>query len=207
MQPNNYPHPIQPNNYHQLMQPHNHPHLTQTNTNVIIGSNNIIIPPVSFGSENFDTIITDEFCKKTMEHGINAIIVFIEHIHLNANHPEFHNCYVSNMRDNHAIIYNNGQWNLVNTNEAIEAMTNKASKFLENKYDKLKKTMTKKAIIQFDSYLNAKQTDTLDKIYNKDLKLMFYNKKNVVIRTRKTVEQYQKQQQSLQSANKLPITN
>lgn len=167
-------------------------------------NNNITLVP--FGSENFDTIITDEFCKKTMERGMNAITVFTEYAHLNANHPEFHNCYVSNMRDNHAIIYNNGLWCLVNANDAIKAITDKESKYLENKYDKLKKTMTPNAIKQFDRYLKAKDTDALDKRYNKDLKLMFYNNKNIVITTRKTVEYYQKQQ-SLQSSTKLIITN
>jgi hypothetical protein len=171
------------------------------NHNNIHNNNNNNITLVPFGSENFETIVTDEFCKKTMERGMNAITVFTEHAHLNAKHPEFHNCYISNMRDNHAIIYNNGLWCLVNASDAIKAITDKESKFLETKYDKLKKTMTPNAIKQFDRYLKAKDTDALDKRYNKDLKLMFYNHKNIVITTRKTVDQQQKQQQLIQAKN------
>jgi hypothetical protein len=160
------------------------------NNNNIQNINNTSINLVPFGSENYSSFITDETCKKILGRGLSSIEILAKHAHFNSEFPQYHNCYISNMRDNHALIYGGDKWCLANADDTIQALTEKESAFLEEKFDELKDTLTPNTITQFNRYLDKKNTDAevLAKRYKDELKMICYNNRELVIKTKKAIE-------------------
>ena len=159
----------------------------ENNLNIAISANTTINNNmiVAFGEENLSKIVSNKLCNKFLERGISAITELIKHVHFNKNIPEYHNCYISNARDNHAIIFNGTSWNLVDINDIIQLLIEKNGGYLECKYDELKPLLSDTARKQFNRYLNVKETDALSKRYKEDVKLILYNNAGVVVATRK----------------------
>jgi hypothetical protein len=147
-----------------------------------VTNNNII---VAFGTENLSKIVSNTQCNKFLERGISAITELIKHVHFNKDLPQYHNCYISNARDNHAIIFNGTSWSLVDMGEIIKALIEKNGGYLECKYEELKPLLSEIAIKQFKRYLKVRDTDELAKRYKEDIKLILYNSGEVVVATRK----------------------
>jgi hypothetical protein len=171
---------ISPNNLNVVTDSNNNNNNNITNvTNV---TNNIIVP---FGKEQLSEIITDAHCNKLLERGISSVTELIKYVHFNKNLPKYHNCYISNARDNHAIIFNGTGWVLVDSIDTIKDLIEKNGGFLECKYEELKPLLTDIAKKQFKRYLDVRDSDELAIRYKEDLKLILYNHGDIVIATRK----------------------
>jgi len=151
-------------------------------TNVTNITNNIIVP---FGKEQLSEIITDTHCNKLLERGISSVTELIKYVHFNKKLPKYHNCYISNARDNHAIIFNGTGWVLVDSIDTIKDLIEKNGGFLECKYEELKPLLTDIAKKQFKRYLDVRDSDELAIRYKEDLKLILYNHGDIVVATRK----------------------
>jgi len=169
---------ISPNNLNVVTDSNNNNNITNV-TNV---TNNIIVP---FGKEQLSEIITDAHCNKLLERGISSVTELIKYVHFNQNLPKYHNCYISNARDNHAIIFNGTGWVLVDSIDTIKDLIEKNGGFLECKYEELKPLLTDIAKKQFKRYLDVRDSDELAIRYKEDLKLILYNHGDIVIATRK----------------------
>jgi len=163
---------------------------TNTDNSINTNINNMTINLVAFGKENLDEILSDQICNKILERGLNAIPILIEYVHFNKKKPEYHNCYVSNMRDNHANVYDGEKWCLVDINTTIQDITEKEGEFLENKYESLasESKLTDKSDTQFKRYLKIKDDTELLKRYKNDIKLMFYNNRDIVMESKKLIK-------------------
>ncbi len=161
------------------------------NNGTINNNNNNFI--VAFGTEDLNSIITDEHCNKLFERGISAIPLLIKYVHFNKNIIRFHNCYISNARDNHAIIFDGKGWCLTDADEVIRTLVDRKGSYLENKYDDLQEVVTddltpilsELAQQQFKRYLKVRDTKDLEKRYKEDVKLLLYNNSGMVASTRK----------------------
>lgn len=149
-------------------------------TNVIT---NIIVP---FGKEQYGDVISDAQCDYFLGRGLSSITEVIKYVHFNKKFPQFHNCYISNARDNHAIIFDGTNWVLIDMTDGIKELIEKSGGFLICKYEELKPLLTDKAKKQFKRYLNQQDTPDLAKRYKKEIKLSLYNYGDMVMATRKT---------------------
>ena len=82
----------------------NNTNTKNSNNNILnntqINNNNINI--VAFGKEKLDELVSDALCKKILFKGFEAVPQLIEYIHFNEKRPEYHNCYIPNLKDKYA---------------------------------------------------------------------------------------------------------
>jgi len=89
----------------------------QNNTNCNNNNNNKIqnihndIKIIAYGKEDLSHILDKDY-KTILNKGFKSVPALMESIHFNLNKPENHNIYISNMRDNHVLIYDGNEWQL-----------------------------------------------------------------------------------------------
>jgi len=121
--------------------------------------------------------ITDKDYRCCIRKVCHSVLKLIEKIHFNPAKPENMNVYISNMRDKYVMIYEGNKWILKNKTDAIDTLyTDKEMMIEEWMNDNDEPEMRK----FFDRYMNnVKEKNTMDDI-NDQLKLMLYNKKNLL---------------------------
>ncbi len=179
------------------MQPNNMINNNNIN-NGIINNTNIIM--VAHGQEDISKIC-DKLLVGACKRGYNSVPQLVESIHFNPNFPEFHNVYIPDLKNKHAMVYDKDMWVLKNKDEVVNDM-------YHTKKDMIIDNMEKNG-----KYLNNGQQKTLQRWLksdeNKDndiddkksiehvfdsLKLLLYNFKHIPIETKEKLVSQQKQQ-------------
>ena len=155
------------------------------NNNILNNQINNHFNLVAFGKEKLDEIIGEEECKKILFRGFEAVPQLVENVHFNKNRPEYHNCYIPNMRTKYAIVYDGNNWKLENAFDVIETLKDNKKDFLERKFDDFYDSLDNKTKEKFNNFLSEADTDVMINRYKERLTLMLYNKKGIVIETRK----------------------
>ena len=161
------------------------------NSNNILNNNTLInnnINIVAFGKEDLDQLVSDTVCKKILFKGFEAVPQLIEYIHFNEKRPEYHNCYISNLRDKYAIIFDGSNWQVKDIASVIEILRDNKRDFLERKFEDFYDSLDEQTKIKFKRFLNEADTDIVINRYKESLKKLLYNKKNMVIKRRKLKE-------------------
>lgn len=163
---------------------------TYINANVTNNITNIQL--IAFGQEKLDKIVSEECCRQILFRGFEAVPTLIKYVHFNKKKPEYHNCYISNTRDNHAITYDGIKWNLVDLQDIIDTLRENSHGFLEDKYETYGDTLNEQTTTKFGRYLKEKESEAVLKRYKETIKLLLYNNKDVVIQTRQMDENNKK---------------
>jgi len=164
--------------------------------NITNNTQNIIL--VEFGKEKINEVLTHEEKIKIFERGFNSVTVLTKQIHFNEKIPQYNNCYISNRRDNVAIVYDGTGWGAIDVADVVQTLIDNGKCYLETEYNESKekydttennkdknKILSEKAITQFSRYLDKKDDKELKKRYDKETKLMMYNNRNVVMKNKK----------------------
>jgi hypothetical protein len=162
----------------------------QNNTNNTINNidnsqkiqNNIKL--VAFGEEDL-SYITNNICKQILNKGFRSVPVLIKYTHFNANKPEQHNVYISNMRDSHAMIYDGKQWKLMDRTEAVDQLIHDGKYYLVEKFEELFGELDPVTIKKFNRFVNQSEDDEILNGLKRDIKYMLYNNKNIPEKTKK----------------------
>ena len=154
-----------------------------TNNN---NSNNTInndIKLVVFGHENME-LLKDNHIKWLLNKGYQSVPELTKLIHFNKNKPEYHNVYISNMRDKHLQLYKGDQWVLEEKTPIIDQIFHDKKDFLIEKYDEMRKILPVHVKRKFDRFINdhEKKQVILDTKHN--IELVLYNKRDIVIATK-----------------------
>ena len=112
-------------------------------------------------------------CLKKINYCVKNLI---ERIHFNPLKPENMNIYISNLKDKYLMVYEEGNWNIKTKNE-LDTLYQEKEIMLEewiqeDRYPELKE--------KFIRYLNNKENDETLNMIKDEIKLMMYNKKNMV---------------------------
>jgi hypothetical protein len=92
---------------------------------------NATINLVGYGSEDLTKLDKADILK-ALQSGYNSTLKLTEAVHFNPKHPEYHNVYISNMKDKYAMMYDGNQWTLTTKEDLI-------SKIYEDKKTILKR--------------------------------------------------------------------
>lgn len=160
------------------------------NQNTIINNNNIKL--IAFGKEDLENNITEEDCKKLLFKGFEALPALVEHVHFNKNKPQFHNCYISNMRDKYAVIYDGNQWKLETIDEVIGTLKDNKNGYLERKFEEFYDTLDNVTKKKFHRFLAEQDSDAVNNRHKKSMIMMLYNKRGIVIDTRNKFDETKK---------------
>jgi hypothetical protein len=58
------------------------------------------------------TLLDDQIILDILKKGNETILDLIKKLHFNPKYPEYHNIYITNMKDNYAYKYNGNEWKL-----------------------------------------------------------------------------------------------
>jgi hypothetical protein len=142
---------------------------------------------VAFGKEKLDEIVSDDDCKKILFKGFEAVPKLVEYVHFNEKIPQYHNCYIPNIRGKYAIIYDGDNWTLKNIDDVIESLRDSKRTFLENKFDDFYDSLCENTKKKFHRFLLEADTDAVINRYKESLMLLLYNKRGVVLGTRNKI--------------------
>ena len=118
---------------------------------------------------------------------MGSVPTLIEHIHFNKNKSENHNVYISNIRSNYAMIYDELNWKLKDQNEVVETLFDNIN-ILEEKYDELLKDLSEPTINLLREIFDDKNEPAINNEIKKRIKLLLYNKKRIPEKTKEILE-------------------
>lgn len=162
-----------------------------TNNNNIQINNEIKL--IGFGDEDLYSI-NDKVVKKLLNKGLNSVLETIRYTHFHKYNEHHHNVYVSNMKDVYAMIYsgNRDKWIIEQKKEVVNQLYNDKHLFLEDKYKQLYGELPPLTRKKFDKLLELSDDEDTVRIIKREILEMLYNEKDIPLRTRKKLEQIEK---------------
>jgi hypothetical protein len=121
--------------------------------------------------------LTDEdyrFCIKKINHCVKTLI---DKVHFNPLKPENRNIYISNMKDKYLMVYDGSNWNLANKKDELDRLFEEKEMMLEDWLESNPDPVLKD---KFMKYLNNKEDDVCLNQIKEEIKLMLYNKGELV---------------------------
>ncbi len=151
-----------------------------TNTNTI--NNNIVV--VTHGTEDMSKIDRNKILACINKGPYRSALHLTDVIHFDADHPENHNIYISNMKNKYAMEYKNNQWNIVLKSELIDKIYRHKKEYIDENINKFYDSLTKRQKETLDEWLQI-DDDRNDNEKTKKIKeeicMLLYNKKDIVI--------------------------
>jgi hypothetical protein len=139
----------------------------------------LIVNAVPYGKEDISKIDRDELLQ-VFRSGFNSAIRLTETTHFNPKYPEFHNVYISSMKNKYAMTYDGNDWELVYKDELIDQIYDKKRDYIEENLEDFLESLTKSQINALDRWLNADNDHKYIQKIKKDMMLMLYNKRKMV---------------------------
>ena len=142
---------------------------------------------VKFGNENL-SYISDDIFKSILGRGFKCVEELVDHSHFHPDHPENHNIYIANIRNDYVVIYDGKKWNINRKEDIFEDIIYAKSDFLCMKFKELMGQMTETDIKKFRNFIDQRDEDqTMNKIKG-ELKLQLYNNRYLPQKLRKAIE-------------------
>lgn len=149
------------------------------NNNINNGTinNNIIL--VGYGKEDMTRIDKNEILKG-LKKGFYSSIKLTDMIHFNPNYPEYHNIYISNIKDKYGMMYDGKDWTLITKIELIDKIYDEKKMYIEENveefYDSINNSQKRALERWFEiDDMHEKIKEIKDKI-----KLLLYNKRFMI---------------------------
>jgi hypothetical protein len=162
--------------------------LINCKNNEIIKIDNINM--IDHGKEDFN-MIDHEDILESLRHGCMCVLQFIHQVYFNIDYNELKNIYLPNISSNNIMIYNDGKWIYADMKDTIDSLYTKCSDYLISIYEsyigQLTDTQKKSLLRWIDPELKISDKDKLSHEANikKEIKLLLYNKKNIILANRK----------------------
>jgi hypothetical protein len=154
------------------------------NTGTINNKINNVINIIAFGKEKLDYSEND--IKILLSNGFKAVEKTIEYTNFNTKRPEYHNVYLSNIKNPYANIYDGKEWKLEDVNVVMNQLYDDKRSYLEDKYEDTQVCLSESIKKKFNRVLKNNDDDSQQvKLIKKNVKLMMFNKKSIPIKTRK----------------------
>lgn len=158
-------------------------HNTYNNSTINNGTvNNIYL--VGYGKEDMGRIDKTDMLK-VFQSGFNSALSLTETMHFNPKYPEFHNVYIPNMKNKYAMMYNGTDWNLVNKDSMIDKIYDNKRDYIEENLEDFLSSLTNSQKKALDRWLNANDDHPYINKIREDIKLLMYNKRNMVIENKR----------------------
>jgi len=151
---------------------------------------------VKFGNEDI-SYISDDIYQSILGKGYKSVEEFVDHTHFNPDHPENHNIYIADIKNNYVLLYDGLQWNIKDRDEAIEDLIYAKSDYLSVKFEELMHKLTPMDIKKFTNFMKNRDNDIKMKMVKTDLKLMLYNNRHIPVALKKQLETNMRQQKTI----------
>jgi hypothetical protein len=133
---------------------------------------------VGYGKEDMSKIDRSDLLKG-IRMGFNSTLKLIDTVHFNPKYPEFHNVYISSMKNKYAMMYDGDNWTLVMKEDLIDKMYDDKRDYIEENLEEFLDSLTTSQQNALDRWMNASDDHPyIGKIKN-DIKLLLYNKRRI----------------------------
>ena len=158
-----------------------------TTNNINNGTvNNITI--IAHGKEDISEIGLKKILLAVSK-GYSTPLKLTEAIHFNPEHPEFHNVYIPNINNSYAMIYDGQDWKLVQKSELIDELYMDKVDYVHDNLEEFCEVLSIYKIRALKRWLKSDENDeSCIKKIKKDIELLLYNKRKMVVDTKKKVE-------------------
>jgi hypothetical protein len=154
------------------------------NINKGVFINNLTL--VGYGKEDFTKLDRAELLK-ILQHGYNSTIKLTEAVHFNPKYPEYHNVYISNMKDKYAMMFDGVDWKLTMKEDLINKIYDDKKNYIEENLEDFLDSLSESRKNALNRWLEAEDDDEkISKIKN-EIKLLLYNKRNLIIDKQKDI--------------------
>ena len=151
--------------------------INNTTTHINNGTiNNIIL--VGYGKEDLKKINKDDLLK-ILQNGYNSTIKLTEAVHFNPKFPEYHNVYISNIKDKYAMMFDGKNWTLTIKEDLINKIYEDKKIYIEENLDDFLDSLATTRKRALERWLDTDDDDDRIKEIKEQIKLLLYNNRNI----------------------------
>jgi hypothetical protein len=153
--------------------------------NGTFNNNNIIL--VGYGSEDLSKLSKLDMLK-VLQSGYNSTVKLTEVVHFNPDFPEYHNVYISNMKDKYAMMHDGNKWTLTTKEDLISKIYDDKKNYIEENLEAFVESLHPFRKRALERWLDTDDEDTKVKEIKENIKLLLYNSKNMIIDSKEPVK-------------------
>ena len=159
----------------------NNASIVAANNNGVIATNNgtinnIIL--VECGKEDISKIDKTDILNG-IKSGFYSTLNLTDTIHFNPKYPEYHNVYISSMKNKYAMMYDGSDWTLVMKDDLIDKLYDEKKNYIEENLDDFLDSLTKSQRKALDRWMDMDEGHAKIKEIKDKIKLLLYNKRNI----------------------------
>jgi hypothetical protein len=140
--------------------------------------NNIML--VGYGKEDISKISKNNIVDGVKD-GFYSTLSLTDAIHFNPEYPEYHNVYISSMKNQYAMMYDGTNWTLVMKDYLINKLYTDKRNYIEENLDDFLDSLTRSQKNALDRWMDTDEShDKIKEIKNK-IKLLLYNKRDIAM--------------------------
>jgi GTP-binding protein EngB required for normal cell division len=168
------------NNDHSMNNSNNTKTINNGNVNNVVNNINL----VGYGFEDISRLDKGDILS-ALQNGYNSTIRLTEAVHFNPKYPEYHNVYISNIRDKYGMLYDGKDWNLRVKEELINMIYDDKKSYIEENLEEFLASLSVSRRRALDRWLATDDDDAKISKIKEEIKLLLYNKRNIVLETHK----------------------
>jgi hypothetical protein len=128
---------------------------------------------IGYGKEDLSKIDKNEIIK-AIQHGFDSTIKLTDTLHFNPKHPEYQNIYITNVKDNYAMMYDGKDWKPTMKDELINKIYDDKKNYIEENIDELIDSLSLSRKKALERWLATDDDDEqINKVKN-EIKLLLY---------------------------------
>jgi len=155
-----------------------------TNGNININNGTINhFTLIAHGHEDISKIDRTDLLK-VFGSGFNSPLQLTETMHFNPKYPEFHNIYISSMKNKYAMMYDGTEWTLVMKDDLIDKLYDNKRDYIEENLDEFLDSLTNSQQKALHRWMNAGDSHPYIQKIKNDIKLLMYNKRKMALDNR-----------------------
>lgn len=176
--------------------------ITNNINNGIVAHINLI----GYGKEDLSKIDKKDILK-AIQSGYDSTVKLTETMHFNPKHPEYHNVYITNVKDKYAMMFDGKDWNLTMKDELINKIYDDKKNYIEENLDEFIDSLSVSRKKALDRWLETNDADDrISKIKN-EIKLLLYNKRNIILDNQEEMVTLKKTKQTPKTINMKNVKN
>lgn len=150
-------------------------------------NNNINL--VAYGREDMTKLDKNEIIK-ILRKGYDSTLRLTETLHFNPNYPEYHNIYITNMKDKYAMMFDGKMWALTIKEDLINRIYDDKKTYIEENIEDFIESLSNSQKKALDRWAHTDENDKKISQLKERIKLLLYNSRAIPINTQKNIEVY-----------------
>ncbi|VBB18593.1 hypothetical protein YASMINEVIRUS_1056 [Yasminevirus sp. GU-2018] len=142
-------------------------------------TNNIIL--VGYGQEDLSKLDKAEILKD-LQNGYYSTVKLTEAVHFNPKYPEYHNVYISNMKDKYAMMHDGKRWTLTMKEDLINQIYEDKKNYIEENLEDFIDSLTPSRRRALERWLDTDDDDKKIKEIKDSIKLLLYNSRQLPLK-------------------------